>query len=283
MTGRTSTASTSRSAAITQSATCRLWHAAACPEESYLDLFDSSTETSLPERGSTTTALQALYLMNSELLYGQSQRIASEVPESAAAFEAIFGRRRRLRSWRGRKSFGQVAEPVHSGGRSRAAGKSVDQLYPRDAWQQPVSVCRVKAMIRRQAIRSLASGGLLLPGILSELLAGEPENPLAPKAPHFKPKAKRVIFLFMTGGVSHIDSFDPKPYLTENHGKPAKAKSFYKGADWKFKRYGKSGVEFRTCSRDGQRNRRHLRHPLDEEYQRRSFGATIGIPPARHI
>jgi hypothetical protein len=98
-------------------------------------------------------------------------------------------------------------------------------------------------MIRRQAIRSLAAGGLLLPGILSELMGAEPENPLAPKAPHFKPKAKRVIFLFMTGGVSHIDTFDPKPYLTENHGKAAAGKSFYKGADWKFRRYGKSGVE----------------------------------------
>src|SRR5215467_10997677 len=98
-------------------------------------------------------------------------------------------------------------------------------------------------MIRRHAIRSLASGGLLLPGILSELMAGEPENPLAPKAPHFKPKAKRVIFLFMTGGVSHIDSFDPKPYLTANHGKPAKGRNFYKAADWKFQRYGKSGIE----------------------------------------
>jgi len=98
-------------------------------------------------------------------------------------------------------------------------------------------------MIRRQAIRSLAGGGLLLPGILSELLAGEPENPLAPKAPHFPPKAKRVIFLFMTGGVSHIDSFDPKPYLSQNHGKPASAKSFYKGSDWRFQRYGRSGIE----------------------------------------
>ncbi len=100
---------------------------------------------------------------------------------------------------------------------------------------------------RRTAIRSLAAGGLLLPGILSELLGGnasaaELENPLAPKPPHFKPKAKRVIFLFMTGGVSHIDSFDPKPYLTQNHGK-AVGKNFYKGADWKFQRYGKSGIE----------------------------------------
>lgn len=101
---------------------------------------------------------------------------------------------------------------------------------------------------RRHTIRSLAAGGLLLPGILSELLgselkAAEPENPLAPKAPHFPAKAKRVIFLFMTGGVSHIDSFDPKPFLTANHGKPAPGKSFYKGADWKFRRYGQSGIE----------------------------------------
>src|SRR6266849_4283231 len=86
---------------------------------------------------------------------------------------------------------------------------------------------------RRTMIRSLAAGGLLLPGILSEMLnAAELENPLAPRAPHFKPKAKRVIFLFMTGGVSHIDTFDPKPFLTANHGKPAKGKNFYKGADW---------------------------------------------------
>src|SRR4051812_4600362 len=99
---------------------------------------------------------------------------------------------------------------------------------------------------RRTAIRSLASG-MLLPGILSELLQGAtnagPENPLAPKAPHFPGKAKRVIFMFMTGGVSHMDTFDPKPYLTANHGKPKTPKSFFKGADWKFKPYGKSGTE----------------------------------------
>jgi hypothetical protein len=98
-------------------------------------------------------------------------------------------------------------------------------------------------MHRRHAIRSLAAGGLLLPGILSELLGSELENPLAPKAPHFQPKAKRVIFLFMTGGVSHVDTFDPKPFLTENHGKPRGVKNFYKGSDWKFRRYGQSGIE----------------------------------------
>ena len=69
---------------------------------------------------------------------------------------------------------------------------------------------------RRNVIRSLAGGGLILPGLLSEMLAAE-DNPLAPKKPHFAPKAKRVIFMFMNGGVSHVDTFDPKPFLTKNH------------------------------------------------------------------
>jgi Protein of unknown function (DUF1501) len=46
------------------------------------------------------------------------------------------------------------------------------------------------------------------------------ESPLAPKAPHFAPKAKACIVLFMYGGVSQVDTFDPKPALAKNHGKP---------------------------------------------------------------
>ena len=73
---------------------------------------------------------------------------------------------------------------------------------------------------RRQMIRSLAAGGLLLPGMLSELLGEQAlgaSDPLTPKKPHHAPRAKRVIFLYMTGGVSHIDSFDPKPELRRYH------------------------------------------------------------------
>jgi hypothetical protein len=44
---------------------------------------------------------------------------------------------------------------------------------------------------------------------------------LRPKAPHFHAKAKRVIFLFLNGGMSHIDTFDPKPMLTKHDGKAA--------------------------------------------------------------
>src|SRR5215471_12467231 len=50
-----------------------------------------------------------------------------------------------------------------------------------------------------------------------------PLNPLAPKAPHFPAKAKSVIFLFMQGGPSHIDTFDPKPLLAKLHGQPLPA------------------------------------------------------------
>src|SRR4051794_33557911 len=80
---------------------------------------------------------------------------------------------------------------------------------------------------RRGMIRSLAAGSILFPGILQSLLAEDARgngtadaNPLAPRAPHFAGKAKRVIFLYMSGGVSHMDTFDPKPRLVEAAGKP---------------------------------------------------------------
>ena len=65
----------------------------------------------------------------------------------------------------------------------------------------------------------------------------------------FRPKAKNVIFLFMPGGVSHMDSFDPKPKLAELDGKPAKLDSYVAGpkrkwlkSPWQFKTYGEIGL-----------------------------------------
>ena len=100
---------------------------------------------------------------------------------------------------------------------------------------------------RRQAIRSLMGGSLLLPGVISELLAadfarGLDADPLAPKEPHFQPKAKRVIFLYMSGGVSHVDTLDPKPRLIADHGKKG-PRGFYKGPNWDFHTHGQSGTE----------------------------------------
>jgi len=72
---------------------------------------------------------------------------------------------------------------------------------------------------RREVIRSLVGGSLLLPGIVSQLLAEESADPLAAKQPHFAPKAKRIIFIFSNGGVSHMDTFDHKPKLFAADGK----------------------------------------------------------------
>jgi hypothetical protein len=87
----------------------------------------------------------------------------------------------------------------------------------------------------------MVAGSVLLPGILDELLlAGEPvpTGPLAPKAPHFPARAKRIIFLYMTGGVSHVDSFDPKPDLNKRDGQDSML-----GSLWNPKRWGRSGIE----------------------------------------
>src|ERR1051325_6169398 len=81
-------------------------------------------------------------------------------------------------------------------------------------------------------------------------------NPLAPKQPHFKPRAKRVIYLFQAGGPSHLELFDNKPELAKYDGKlpPADLLKGYRaafitpnsnllGPKFKFKKYGQSGAE----------------------------------------
>ncbi len=74
---------------------------------------------------------------------------------------------------------------------------------------------------RRQFLRmtSCGFGSVALAGLLSEHLTAA-TNPLTPHAPHFKPRAKHVIFLFMQGGPSQIDLFEHKPRLVKDHGKP---------------------------------------------------------------
>ena len=84
---------------------------------------------------------------------------------------------------------------------------------------------------------------------LAPLLNGQ--NPMLPKGPHFAPKAKQVIHLFMNGGPSHVDTFDPKPELTKWHGKilpdenrlntERKTGAAYK-SPFIFKKHGQSGL-----------------------------------------
>ncbi len=107
---------------------------------------------------------------------------------------------------------------------------------------------------RREALHRMGAGfGSLA---MSALLADESaaKGPLAVREPHFAPRAKRVIMLFMFGGPSHIDTFDPKPILNRDSGKPlpfAKPRiiSFPRRAGnlisspFEFRQHGESGAE----------------------------------------
>src|SRR4051794_34418201 len=114
-------------------------------------------------------------------------------------------------------------------------------------------MCPHELMPRRDLLRSLACGfgGIALAGLLQEKAAAEPRgDPLAPRTPHFAPKAKRVIFLFMQGGPSHVDTFDPKARLDADDGKSiefhvartrkVQPRTVLK-SPWKFKQYGQCG------------------------------------------
>lgn len=109
---------------------------------------------------------------------------------------------------------------------------------------------------RREMLRDcgVGFGMLALASLFSEAAgadAAKSLNPLAPKKPHFPPKAKRIIFLFMHGGPSQVDTFDPKPLLDRDNGKPLPfAKPRVQFAEtgnllkspWEFKNYGKCGT-----------------------------------------
>jgi hypothetical protein len=115
---------------------------------------------------------------------------------------------------------------------------------------------------RRELLRESCCG---IPGLALSLLLGDlaaraasaaparagGTDPLAPKPPMFPARAKRLIFLFMHGGVSQIDTFDPKPELTRLNGQPlpipkptvqfAETGNLLR-SPWEFRRYGQSGL-----------------------------------------
>jgi len=129
-----------------------------------------------------------------------------------------------------------------------------------------MSCVKPKPIDRRDALRRIGGGFAMMSfaGMIGESLAraeslggaaavteSTPTPAYMLKDPNFKPKAKHVIFLFMNGGLSHIDSFDNKPALVKYHGQPMpggdlgherKTGTLMK-SPFEFKRYGKSGLE----------------------------------------
>ena len=113
------------------------------------------------------------------------------------------------------------------------------------------------ACSRRSLLRSTACGfgSLAWAGLMNQTSAGVAQNPLAAKPTHHQPRAKRIIFLFMSGGPSHVDSFDPKPILSRENGRimhfndPRSIAKTGQGAPqrvmkelWKFNQYGESSL-----------------------------------------
>src|SRR5690349_18384647 len=109
-------------------------------------------------------------------------------------------------------------------------------------------------LTRRDLLRRCGMGfaALGLAGLLPETAGAAVTDvaPLAPRAPHFPARAKRVIHIFANGGASHVDTFDPKPALTANAGKalPMNLRTERRtGAafpsPFKFQMHGKSGIE----------------------------------------
>jgi len=114
-------------------------------------------------------------------------------------------------------------------------------------------------LTRREVLCRAANGfgGLALAALLAEeqeaAALDRSVNPMAVRPPHYKPKAKSVIFLFMDGGPSQMDTFDPKPRLTKESGEPIKMEktpatvfnisNLVLGSPFEFKRYGQSGIE----------------------------------------
>ena len=104
-------------------------------------------------------------------------------------------------------------------------------------------------MYRRDVLRLMGNGfGMLA---LADSLRAAGQGPLAVKPPHFAARAKRVIFLFMNGGWSQVDTFDPKPALDKHHGEPMpgpkiktdRASGSLMRSPFAFRRYGQSGLE----------------------------------------
>lgn len=131
-------------------------------------------------------------------------------------------------------------------------------------------------------------GALALTGLLE---GSTPANPLAPKTPPLPARAKSVIYLFMHGGVSHVDTFDPKPALVKRAGQPVPpgfgdglkvqridmTKALVFPSPWKFRPCGKSGIEVSELFQ-------HIpKHVDDMAIVRSCYGDAFDHAPAMYL
>jgi hypothetical protein len=112
----------------------------------------------------------------------------------------------------------------------------------------PYTCCDVTPPLftRRDLLKTVSAGfgWLAFQGLAAHAAAAEKQGPLAPKLPHFGARAKRIIFLAMQGGPAHMDTFDYKPKLGADDGKPGLTKAGLKlyGSPFAFRQHGQSGL-----------------------------------------
>ena len=110
--------------------------------------------------------------------------------------------------------------------------------FGRRAWLKSAS-----AGFGYAAFGALATQAAARDSVHESVASSELAGPLAVRAGHFAARAKRTIFLCMRGGPSHMESLDPKPQLTADHGKPGRTGTGkLLGARWKFNQHGESGI-----------------------------------------
>ena len=214
----------------------------------FLAIFDGAdTNASTPQRITSTTPLQALFLLNDPFVHEQAKRFAERVLRSEGDDEPRIDRAYRARcsagSRRERRAgaldvFSDVPQRScrrNPARRGEDVGPRRGRALPRAVPEQRVRLSRLSVMhpglvhlsdIAAASSHSLAAAARCsLPGILlraadrlaARLAAATTRSRRRSRTS--APKAKRVIFLFSTGGVSHMDTFDPKPKLFAADGK----------------------------------------------------------------
>ncbi len=251
-----------------------------------MQLYDFPEATqSAPGREVTITTLQQIFLMNSEFV----QNLAAEAAKSRGGG-----------NWRSR-----TGRPVVSpDSRARPDGRRDKERARISTEGHPAALCASPAvdqrgdfpamnlkLTRREMIETLGGGvGLVgLAGVFASLSKSEVHaaglgNYAGPALPA---KAKHVIMIYLNGGPSQLDMFDPKPALFKYAGQRPNAVDLRTErvtggllpSPFEFKRYGRNGVEVSELSAAArQRHRRHLRHSIDVHLQPDAHAGTGPVP-----